>query len=110
MRRFGLLKKLTKGLVSLLLVLAVMVSLAVPFELTVFAEEGEDPAGPGEMHALVYVLDPTRTNTFTTGLFRMRPLHSRLRIYPLSLKKKKTHKLKSLCASIWWERVVLMSR
>ena len=74
MRRFGLLKKLTKGLVSLLLVLAVMVSLAMPFELTVFAEEGEDPAGPGEMHALVYVLDPTRTNTFTTGLFRMRPL------------------------------------
>ena len=45
-------------MISVLLVLAVMLSLAVPFN--VFAEK-EEPAKPGEMHAILYYINPGKT-------------------------------------------------
>ena len=47
-----ILKKRTKGLISLLLVLSVMASLLVPFDVTVFADE--EPATGSDIHAFVY--------------------------------------------------------
>ena len=46
-------RKRTKGFISLLLVLSVMVSLLVPFDITVFAED-DAPATGSNIHALVY--------------------------------------------------------
>ena len=60
MRRF---KTLTKGVVSVLLVLAVMLSLAVPFDLTVFAD---GPATDDDIYALLYIVDPTYTTPYST--------------------------------------------
>lgn len=45
-------KKLTRGLISLLLVLSVTVGMLVPFSITAFADE--EPARGSEIHAFVY--------------------------------------------------------
>ncbi len=61
MKNYSTFKKLSKGFISLLLVLAVMVSLFVPFNISVLAEE--EPAKPGQMHAILYVVDTSKKNT-----------------------------------------------
>ena len=55
-------KKTLKGFISLLLVLSVMAGLSAPFDIRVSAEE-EEPAKPGEMHAIIYVIDTNKKNS-----------------------------------------------
>lgn len=47
-----------KGFISLLLVLSVMVSLAVPIDITVFADE--EPARGSDIHAILYYINPNK--------------------------------------------------
>lgn len=56
MKNYNALKKLSKGFISLLLVLTVMVSLAAPFDI-VKAIEDEEPARGSEIHAILYYID-----------------------------------------------------
>ncbi len=51
-------RTLRKRFVSVLLVISVMLSLGVPFDLTVFADE--EPARGSEIHALLYYIDPEK--------------------------------------------------
>lgn len=58
MSKTGFLKKNMKGFISLLLVFAVMVSLAVPFDISVLAEE--EPARGNEICAVLYKIDENK--------------------------------------------------
>lgn len=62
MQKKSSVRKTMKGFVSLLLVLAVMSGLLVPFDISVSAEE-EEPAKPGEMHAIIYIVDTNKKNS-----------------------------------------------
>ncbi|MBQ3265695.1 MAG: InlB B-repeat-containing protein [Ruminococcus sp.] len=55
-------KRVSKGFVSVLLMIAVMLSLAVPFDFTVFAAEDE-PATGEDIYALLYIKDTSKTGT-----------------------------------------------
>ncbi|MBQ3330729.1 MAG: hypothetical protein IJG87_06075 [Ruminococcus sp.] len=61
------LKKTSKALVSLLLVLAVMVSL-VPFNLTVSAEESEEAAEGSQIYAFLNYIDMSRPADSSDGI------------------------------------------
>lgn len=61
MRKKSYLKKRMKGFVSLLAALALTAGLLTPFEIRVSAEE--EPAKPGEMHAIIYVIDTNKKNS-----------------------------------------------
>ena len=61
MRNYSTLKKLSKGFISLLLVLTVMVGLFVPFNLSVLAEE--EAATGSDIYAMLYYVDPSKKAT-----------------------------------------------
>lgn len=65
MRRVRFTKRITKGFVSLLLVLSVLFSLAVPFELTAFAEVAA--ATGNDIYALVYDIRSSSTSSNWLG-------------------------------------------
>lgn len=55
-----IMKKFSKGFVSVLLVLAILISLAVPFDLTAYAEGEEEPAtGDDWGEKATYEFEPT---------------------------------------------------
>ena len=68
MRKSKVMRKFSKGLLSVLLVMSIMLSLAVPFDITVSAveneqlasvSEGEEPATGNDIYALVYDIRET---------------------------------------------------
>lgn len=65
MKKFRFIKKYMKGFVSVLLVLSVMLSLAVPFEISVFAEE--EPATGNDIYAILYDVRSKETNNHWSG-------------------------------------------